>query len=1167
MSDIRKFTVEYEGVDKGAVAEGQRYVKSTTEAERVTSSFNREMANLVRQVAVGVGATREQIATYDVLSGKYRVLAQSEKDRYVAVNASIDAQKQLIAATRQVAAAEDLATKMTEQWTRANALGTDASMQAVVAYERQSGGLKLLSDARYADLLAVAKHRDAVIAASVAETEAIARATEAQKAKQALRSSIPKAIGFASKLAVGVDLAAGAIGFEGAKEVIKDEAVDNALKLRLGVQGAREELDKLRQLALKPGLELDVVKKGDAKLMALGLTATASRRVMEQFGNAIAVAGGKAEDLTPVIDRLTTIDTRSKLTARSLTSLVTDIPQLKTLLKDAFGTDNLEKIAKQGLTGGQFLDKITDQLTKQKRALGGLGNDWKNATDAVKEFFKAAGSTFKDDLSKFLQSATKGINMFTTALEHLTEDKKKKLENLTLAALALGPALEGLKMGAEVFEFISTKAELLGTVVSQLGGVGAALEAVATGPVGIAIAAVAALVVAWKTDFGGIREFANNAISQIVGWWKANQGTFAQIISDFKDVIKSLSPVFQIFGDQAKFAFGILGKVIQATLEQASFDLNLFGKIVHGVAEFVSAALFVLYGNWNKGFAGMSADAKAFFMHVLDWGVQFINGLAGIVNKGIDLVNGLFHGLNAAKKFGGGQFSLLPDLPDVPHVLPGIQIAANLMHGLANDAERMTQATQKAIPAFKAIADVVGGPGGRSSFGSGDVSNPAGGGKSRKSKSLEIMHSSDNFFGVQPQAFFDAINALKNSDNDKALRDHAAALKTVNSAYDDLLAAQIRAYNSDPKEALALDLLHTSYAQLAPDIQNVIDKMVDLGKTQEAVTKLQADNDFLNMYDPRNGGSKPSGPGWAGIGKAITDAVNASGIEKGKSQLKDLKDTYDQLTKSETELLIAQMKLDHIPLNLQKQILDQKALNDVTQKVVDLRAQVMDTLSQGLGDGIHQGLTKGLKSGLAALAQDIDSGIFNTIAQRLTQVATKSLAPIIDKLIPLPGGASGATGVKKGPAGGGNLSGFTGGYGQGFPIAWLLEQLPWGNLFGGGGSSSGGGASTSGGSGDLPPVQHNAMGGMVRAGIPSWIDEGGSEIRDYGDKKLMTPNRDVRIHPNDKSLGMLGGTTHIEEKHFHFYAGAPINAVLRDEAVVTQRSEKQARVTNARNRG
>ncbi len=135
------------------------------------------------------------------------------------------------------------------------------------------------------------------------------------------------------------------------------------------------------------------------------------------------------------------------------------------------------------------LDNLMGQLTLLKSALEGM---------AI-----AFGNLLLPQL-KSLVSFLQGLVDYINSLD---ESQKKALITILEIVAAIGPML--LIVGK-----IST---LVGTLIPMLSG-GAGLSAaltLLTGPIGIVIAAVAALAVAWATDFGGIRETTFEILEQI----------------------------------------------------------------------------------------------------------------------------------------------------------------------------------------------------------------------------------------------------------------------------------------------------------------------------------------------------------------------------------------------------------------------------------------------------------------------------------------------------------------------------------------------------------------------------------------------------------------------------------------------------------------------------
>lgn len=196
-------------------------------------------------------------------------------------------------------------------------------------------------------------------------------------------------------------------------------------------------------------------------------------------------------------------------------------------------------------------DNLTGQLTILKSALEGLAISF--------------GEILIPPLTQAVQWLTGVIDKFNS----MDESTKKLIVVVGTIAAAIGPVLL----------IIGKLSSAIGSIISLIGGaggLGAVLTAL-TGPLGIVIAAVAALVAAWVTDFGGIREKTAEIFEAIksiftTAWefisnlWNEN---FLGIQDIATTVWESIELIFQTAFDVISNIFQIFAALFQGDWETA----------------------------------------------------------------------------------------------------------------------------------------------------------------------------------------------------------------------------------------------------------------------------------------------------------------------------------------------------------------------------------------------------------------------------------------------------------------------------------------------------------------------------------------------------------------------------------------------------------------------
>lgn len=131
---------------------------------------------------------------------------------------------------------------------------------------------------------------------------------------------------------------------------------------------------------------------------------------------------------------------------QDLRQLTEQLPQLRTALKDAFGTVDTEKISKSGITGKEVVQALTKEFSKLPKVTGGINNAFENLRDNAKISFANIG----ESINKAFDIEGK-INKVSDTFRELTERFKKLEPGTQKLALvftgltaAIGPTLLGI---------------------------------------------------------------------------------------------------------------------------------------------------------------------------------------------------------------------------------------------------------------------------------------------------------------------------------------------------------------------------------------------------------------------------------------------------------------------------------------------------------------------------------------------------------------------------------------------------------------------------------------------------------------------------------------------------------------------------------------------------
>lgn len=200
-----------------------------------------------------------------------------------------------------------------------------------------------------------------------------------------------------------------------------------------------DQLERLAELGQDPGLGFDQVVAASTRLQAVGISAELAEKTIAEMGNALALVGGGKEQLDGVMLALTQIMAKGKVSAEEINQIAERLPQIRTLMQDAFGTADTEVLQKMGISGEELLVGITTSAEKLERAivtsseaLSNLQDQWKQTLQDIGDLMEPAMTPIFNTLSSLLAKSTEVVR------------------NVVDAHLIYGGAALGIDPGKEV---------------------------------------------------------------------------------------------------------------------------------------------------------------------------------------------------------------------------------------------------------------------------------------------------------------------------------------------------------------------------------------------------------------------------------------------------------------------------------------------------------------------------------------------------------------------------------------------------------------------------------------------------------------------------------------------------------------------------------------------
>jgi tape measure domain-containing protein len=226
------------------------------------------------------------------------------------------------------------------------------------------------------------------------------------------------------------------------------------------IQQAREELEKLREVAKAPGIDFEQAVQGSLRLQSVGLSAEQARETIAQFANGVAAAGGTAQNLEGVTRQISQIIGKGKVLNEDLIILKENMPSVSKSLVDAFGTADAEGLRKLNISAEELVIRLTEELAKAPRVAGGIANAIQNAQVAVKEAAAKIGDSLNSafDITGALNKFSDFVVGIADSFSKASPEVQRLIFSLGAFAIALGP---GILLGRQLATtYINTTIEL-----------------------------------------------------------------------------------------------------------------------------------------------------------------------------------------------------------------------------------------------------------------------------------------------------------------------------------------------------------------------------------------------------------------------------------------------------------------------------------------------------------------------------------------------------------------------------------------------------------------------------------------------------------------------------------------------------------------------------------
>lgn len=245
-------------------------------------------------------------------------------------------------------------------------------------------------------------------------------------------------------------------------------------------------------------------------------------------------------------------------------------------------------------------NKLVEQINNADGAAEQMANTMQDNLSGqltiLKSTIEGISISFGEIMLPVIKAIVSGLQSFATWLNNTSETTKRVIAVIATVVATLGPAL---LIGSKLISGITK-------LMPLISGLGSALTFL-TSPIGIVIAAVAALALAWATDFGGIRDKTK------------------EIMGSIKDIITSIVEAIKYAWDNN---IGGMRTIVETVFAAIELIVKTALNVISGIFE-MFAGLFT--GDWKRFWNGLKTVLKS----ILDAIKKVIQGFFDWIGNGI----------------------------------------------------------------------------------------------------------------------------------------------------------------------------------------------------------------------------------------------------------------------------------------------------------------------------------------------------------------------------------------------------------------------------------------------------------------------------------------------------------------------------------------------------
>lgn len=217
-----------------------------------------------------------------------------------------------------------------------------------------------------------------------------------------------------------------------------------------GVEAARMTMQEIIEVSKLPGIQIPQASESYMNLRSVGITNRFGLRILEEFSNAVAIAGGRAIDLREAIRQLGQTISIQKFDMENWRVMLERIPTIRLAVQKAFGpqaihTEELTKVLEhEGMSVNQAWTKIIDSMMLQERA---DPDTITNAVERLQNTLWHMSANIGEIYAPTIQNMLKTLNMLVEGFNELSKPVREFIAFMgtgAFSAVGFGLAIFGV---------------------------------------------------------------------------------------------------------------------------------------------------------------------------------------------------------------------------------------------------------------------------------------------------------------------------------------------------------------------------------------------------------------------------------------------------------------------------------------------------------------------------------------------------------------------------------------------------------------------------------------------------------------------------------------------------------------------------------------------------